>query len=432
MIQLASFHPRYQFAGTEADDVTNFTNRSPYPTLHLLREASIDRAVEAIRRSRRPSYEANMKTLRSLGRGRLGCAGRRAHAMKAETLELRPGQSTELLKELHILTRDGRINQDSRRKLKQVYHLYQFIEKLLLELPETPDGPTLADHGAGKSYLGFILYDLYFKQRGDGHIYGIETRAELVEKVARAGGAARIRAHVVPEPERGAGGRRGRAAGQRIDVVTALHACDTATDDAIAFGLRKQARFMVLVPCCQAEMAACLRQNKALALSRTPLAELWRHPLHTRELGSQLTNVLRCLYLEACGYQVTVTELVGWEHSLKNELILARLHRPEEAQRRPTAACGPGRIRPGGAGADPLPADFNWGQIPIYHWLSDRLRHRHGSPSATDRPRLSPPHHPARQQSPADLRRQRGLRDAAGACWTSTRGSRALPFTPMC
>ena len=52
--------------------------------------------------------------------------------------DIRPGQSTELLKELHILTRDGRMNQDSRRKLKQVYHLYQFIEKLLLELPESP------------------------------------------------------------------------------------------------------------------------------------------------------------------------------------------------------------------------------------------------------------------------------------------------------
>jgi len=71
-------------------------------------------------------------------------------------------------------------------------------------------------------------------------------------------------------------------------------------------------------------VAACLRQGKALSLSRTPLAELWRHPLHTRELGSQITNVLRCLYLEASGYQVTVTELVGWEHSMKNELILAR------------------------------------------------------------------------------------------------------------
>jgi hypothetical protein len=81
---------------------------------------------------------------------------------------------------------------------------------------------------------------------------------------------------------------------------------------------------MVLVPCCQAEVAAHLRSNRGLAVAKTPLAELWRHPLHTRELGSQITNVLRCLYLEASGYQVTVTELVGWEHSMKNELILAK------------------------------------------------------------------------------------------------------------
>ena len=80
--------------------------------------------------------------------------------------ELRPGQSIELLKELHILTREGKLNQDSRRKLKQVYHLFNFIEPLLTELSEKGGGPTLADHGAGKSYLGFILYDLYFKALG--------------------------------------------------------------------------------------------------------------------------------------------------------------------------------------------------------------------------------------------------------------------------
>jgi hypothetical protein len=243
--------------------------------------------------------------------------------MKHEELDLRPGQSIELLKELHILTRDGRMNQDSRRKLKQVYHLYQFIEKLLLELPLTAPGPSLADHGAGKSYLGFILYDLFFKERGTGHIFGIETRPELVERsreLAARLGFERMSFLNVSAAE----AADAVALPAHIDMVTALHACDTATDDAIAFGLRKQARFMVLVPCCQAEVAACLRQNKALALSRTPLAELWRHPLHTRELGSQLTNVLRCLYLEARGYQVTVTELVGWEHSMKNELILAR------------------------------------------------------------------------------------------------------------
>jgi hypothetical protein len=240
----------------------------------------------------------------------------------AEQLDLKPGQSIELLKELHILTREGRINQDSRRKLKQVYHLYQFIEKVLKELPESESGPTLADHGAGKSYLGFILYDLYFKPLGRGHIWGIETRPELVAKsqeLAKRLGFDRMSFLNISAAD----AAKSSSLPERIDVVTALHACDTATDDAIAFGLARNAQHMVLVPCCQAEIASCLRRDKALALSRTPLAELWRHPLHTRELGSQITNVLRCLYLEARGYHVTVTELVGWEHSLKNELILA-------------------------------------------------------------------------------------------------------------
>ncbi len=241
--------------------------------------------------------------------------------------ELRPGQSIDLLKELHILTRDGGLNQDSRRKLKQVQHLYQFIEKILLELESTRSGDspeiTMADHGAGKSYLGFIVYDLFFKHRATGRLYGIEARPELVESARNL--AARL-GFVRMEFLKLLVAEATQAAEMpaQIDLVTALHACDTATDDAIAFGLKKQARVMVLVPCCQAEVARALNSGKALSLARTPLAELWRHPLHTRELGSQITNVLRCLYLEACGYQVTVTELVGWEHSLKNELIIAR------------------------------------------------------------------------------------------------------------
>ena len=237
--------------------------------------------------------------------------------------DIRPGQSIELLKELHILTRDGKLNQDSRRKLKQVYHLFQFIEKLLLELPDKGAGATLADHGAGKSYLGFIIYDLFFKALGGGHVYGIETRPELVaasKALAARLGFERMGFLNLTVAESASSAELPA----RIDVVTALHACDTATDDAITFGLQKQARAMVLVPCCQAEVARVLNQGKALSLSRTPLAELWRHPLHTREVGSQVTNVLRCLHLEASGYQVTVTELVGWEHSMKNELIIAR------------------------------------------------------------------------------------------------------------
>lgn len=258
----------------------------------------------------------------------------KSDVLKPLDLDLRPGQSIELLKELHILTREGKLNQDSRRKLKQVLHLYQFVEKILKELSAEDAakpadaqarhwGLTLADHGAGKSYLGFIVYDLFFKALSQGHIYGIETRAELVEASRALAQRLDFKRMVFLNTSVAESTQSDQMPAQ-IDVVTALHACDTATDDAIAFGLLKKARAMVLVPCCQAEVAAKLRQNKALNVSRTPLAELWRHPLHTREIGSQLTNVLRCLYLESKGYTVTVTELVGWEHSMKNELILAR------------------------------------------------------------------------------------------------------------
>jgi hypothetical protein len=240
-----------------------------------------------------------------------------------EKYDVQPGQSVELLKELHILNRDGRMNQDSRRKQKQVQHLLQFIEPLLKALQEDHPGITLVDHGAGKSYLGFILYDLFFRGRdGGSRIFGIETRDELVEKSRSLAqrlnfpGMTFLNLSVAESIT-------SAAMPATINMVTALHACDTATDDAIRFALEKQARYIVLVPCCQAEVAAALRKNKGVSLKKNILTEIWRHPIHTREFGSHITNVLRCLQLEAHGYQVNVTELVGWEHSMKNELIIA-------------------------------------------------------------------------------------------------------------
>ena len=237
-------------------------------------------------------------------------------------LELRPGQSVALLQALHILTRDGRLNQDSRRKLKQVNHLVQFIEPWLHQALAAKGTVQVVDHGAGKSYFGFMLYDWVLRTAAAGDVWGVEARPELVDRaqaLAQTMGFERM--HFV------AGSVQQALASDALpacpDVVTALHACDTATDDALDFALTRQAQHVALVPCCQAEMAAKWRAHKALSLARTPLAELWRRPLHTRELGAQLTNVLRCLRLEASGYQVTVTELVGWEHAVKNELILA-------------------------------------------------------------------------------------------------------------
>ncbi|MBU1168081.1 MAG: SAM-dependent methyltransferase [Proteobacteria bacterium] len=251
-----------------------------------------------------------------------------------EKHDIKPGQSLELLKELHILTRDGRMNQDSRRKLKQVNHLYQFIEPLLKDVQKEHPNVCLVDHGAGKSYLGFILYDLFFKHQDcSSRIFGIETRDELVEKSRDLAkrldfpGMVFLKQSVAESIE-------SDSLPPRVDVVTALHACNTATDDAIRFALTKKAKFIVLVPCCQAEVAAILKKNKGKALAQNSLTEIWRHPLHTREFGSIVTNVLRCLQLESHGYQVNVTELVGWEHSMKNELIIASYK--DLPRRRPT------------------------------------------------------------------------------------------------
>jgi len=179
------------------------------------------------------------------------------------------------------------------------------------------------DHGAGKSYLGFILMDLFIKDKApNAQVIGIERRRDLVDQaqqLAELAGFSQMR-FLAMDAEAASTSHELPAV---VDMVTALHACDTATDDAIRFALKRQAQYVVLVPCCQAEVAANLRQQKK-PYDPEPMSELWRRPLHTREFGSHLTNTLRCLQLEAHGYQVTVTELVGWEHSLKNELIIAQ------------------------------------------------------------------------------------------------------------
>jgi hypothetical protein len=237
---------------------------------------------------------------------------------EAEALsQLWAGQSAELLKELHVLTRDGRLNQDSRRKLKQVQHLVTLLKPAIEPILASEEQPVIADVGAGKSYLGFILYDALLRHHPSAQLVCVEQRADLAAKtkdLAQSFGFERI--SVIAQPV--AKVENLPLSADKADVVTALHACDTATDDAIAFGLRQEAKVIAVVPCCQAEVSALLEHAGPHALR-----QLWRHPIQRREFGSHLTNVLRALFLEAQGFRVRVTEFVGFEHSMKNELILA-------------------------------------------------------------------------------------------------------------
>ena len=254
--------------------------------------------------------------------------------------ELLPGTSTALLKELHLLTRAGDLNADSLRKLKQVNHLVRLLSPALDDVLSRFGDPVLVDCGSGKGYLGFILYELAVGPAGKGTLIGIESRPELaqaaVERAARLG-YERMR-FLATEVA-------GAPIPPRVHLVTALHACDTATDDAIVLAARHGADHVAVVPCCQAEVARQLAERSG---TDPALLEMHHHPWHRRELGSHLTNVIRALALEALGYQVTVTELAGWEHSLKNELILGRKIRGESraARQRLEALLAAAGVRP--------------------------------------------------------------------------------------
>ncbi len=239
--------------------------------------------------------------------------------MKGEAVrrELLPGTSPELLKELHLLTRAGDLNADSLRKLKQVNHLAGLLAPALDDALQRFGDPVVADCGAGKSYLGFVLYELFLGPAGKGTLLALESRPELAKA-----GAERARRLGFERLRFVEGSIEAAAVPDRLHVVTALHACDTATDDALLLAIRSNADHVAVVPCCQAEVA------RQLAAASSPegsvLAALFEHPWHRREFGSHLTNVARALALEASGYKVTVTELTGWEHAVKNELILGR------------------------------------------------------------------------------------------------------------
>jgi hypothetical protein len=210
--------------------------------------------------------------------------------------EVPKGMSIELLKDLHLLTRDGQLNADARRKLKQIRHLVGLLRPALDDsLARSPE-PLVVDCGAGKSYLGALLYELVLGPAGRGSLVAIEARPELSEQAAA---------------------RATRFGQDRFRVATGA--------------IATAALPVAVVPCCQAEVARQLESSKP---SDAATAALFAHPLHRRELGSHLTNVVRGLALEAHGYKVTVTELVGWEHSAKNELILGkRAHRYDAGAR---------------------------------------------------------------------------------------------------
>src|SRR5207237_7237029 len=149
--------------------------------------------------------------------------------------ELLPGQSVALLEELHLVSRDGGLHADSLRKLKQVNHLVQLLEPSLRDVLERHPEPVLVDAGAGNAYLGLVLYELFLREHERALIYSVESRSDLVERGRQRAAQLGVSRMCFVE------WAIGQEIPERVHMVLALHACDTATDDARALRFRPPA-----------------------------------------------------------------------------------------------------------------------------------------------------------------------------------------------
>lgn len=244
---------------------------------------------------------------------------------------LRPDTSADLLRAIGIMNADGSISATHARKYKQVNHLAELCrptwERLTAVRPRSPEAPLRAlDLACGNAYLSFVLAEVLRREGVPLRLHGVDVREDVVARSReRAGtlgmtGLSFARASIA-EAEASAS----EALGGVPDLVVALHACDTATDEALALAIRLGVPAVLSVPCCQHELAAQLaRQDESSA----PVPALLAHGLLRGAYADLLTDALRVEILAACGYEVAVVEFVSSEHTAKNVLLRAHRRHP--------------------------------------------------------------------------------------------------------
>lgn len=224
------------------------------------------------------------------------------------------------LRDLGISGQNGEVLAAGRDKFRQINKFVEIVDGLVNKDPLVA-GAEIVDMGSGKGYLTFALYDHLTHNLGlDVRVTGVELRPNLVEKcesVARAHdfkGLRFVEGYI----------DNYRPANDRLDVLIALHACDTATDDALLFGLRHQARIMLVAPCCQKQVRRDLEPTPSLR-------PLLRHGILQERQAAMLTDALRALYLEREGYRTKIFEFIPLEHTAKNIMISATRAQPRPA-----------------------------------------------------------------------------------------------------
>lgn len=229
-----------------------------------------------------------------------------------------PSTAPTLLRALGLLHRDASMPPAQVRKFLQLNHMLRLLRPPLRELMGCFDCLQMIDAGCGLSYLTLALawcFENVFEHRST--IVGVDRNEDVIASCRAAAVQVGLekclsfRAEPIRrfEPQ------------QRVHVVLSLHACDTATDDAIALGLRHEAELIAVAPCCQAELAR--EWGKLAEAGEGSLQPLWETPHLRREAAATITDTLRMLLLRAAGYETRVVEFVASAHTAKNTLIRA-------------------------------------------------------------------------------------------------------------
>ena len=238
-----------------------------------------------------------------------------------------PRDAPVLLRALGLLHRDASMPPKQVRKYRQINHMVLALRPALEELAGTGAPLRLVDAGCGASYLSLLLawcarhvwdwpLEILGVDRNDALIATCTERAALVglsDTIRYAAGA------LDASPLTTRWSRAYAASPATLDAVVALHACDTATDDAIVAAVAADARFIAVAPCCQAELAQRWREATAPAGWRT----VWEAPHLRRHAAATATDAMRVACLRALGYEVAAIEFVASEHTPKNTLIRA-------------------------------------------------------------------------------------------------------------
>jgi hypothetical protein len=256
------------------------------------------------------------------------------------------GTPCPFLIETGVMTAAGNVRSAKYHKFRQINRFLELVNDIVPALdgragthpsgvPALPAAGRLnvVDFGSGKSFLTFAVHHLLAViHRRDVRIVGLDRNADVVGQCSRLTDRLGLRGLEFRRQE--ISGFEGFADGGAVDLVVSLHACDTATDDALAQAVRWNAGVILAVPCCQHEIAAAMSGEQLLAVAR--------HGILKERLAAIATDALRAEILEECGYRTQVVEFIDLEHTAKNVLIRAVRREAPGASRTPDVSHGSG------------------------------------------------------------------------------------------